>query len=367
MEIVRQKNVATYIVFPLVDADGDPVTGQGASADSEIDQWADGAAPTGFADCTNEATELGTTGVYYLSLTQAEMNEDYIVIKTSSSGAKTQVILIRTITGDPLLLATTTSGRLIEIDASNRVNVGAVMGTVQTAGDIIGDTNDIQARLPAALVSGRIDASVGAMAANVLTASAIADGALTAAKAAAGFFDAVWSVATRTLTGFSTSLALSVWDVLESAIVTASTIGLKVKTNLDAAMTSRSSHSAADVWAVGTRALTDKAGFSLAADQSAVTVGTVNALGTQAKADVNAEVVDALNVDTYAEIGQETPAATQTIRKMLGFLYKAWRNRSNQTSTLYQLFNDDATTVGQKATVSDDATTFEKGEIATGP
>ncbi len=36
------------------------------------------------------------------------------------------------------------------------------------------DTNDIQARLPAALVSGRMDASVGAMAANVMTAAATA-------------------------------------------------------------------------------------------------------------------------------------------------------------------------------------------------
>lgn len=36
------------------------------------------------------------------------------------------------------------------------------------------DTEDIQGRLPAALVSGRIDASVGAMAANVMTAAAAA-------------------------------------------------------------------------------------------------------------------------------------------------------------------------------------------------
>ena len=51
--------------------------------------------------------------------------------------------------------------------------------------------------------------------------------------------DKVWSSATRTLTAFSTSLALSVWDVLESAIVTASTIGIKLKTNLDATVSSR--------------------------------------------------------------------------------------------------------------------------------
>jgi hypothetical protein len=49
---------------------------------------------------------------------------------------------------------------------------------------------DIQARLPAALVSGRMDSSVGAMAANVLTATAINSGAITSAKFAAGAIDA---------------------------------------------------------------------------------------------------------------------------------------------------------------------------------
>ena len=59
------------------------------------------------------------------------------------------------------------------------VNTSHVGGTLQTAGDIIGDTNDIQARLPAALVSGRIDASVGAMASDTITAAAIAADAST--------------------------------------------------------------------------------------------------------------------------------------------------------------------------------------------
>lgn len=39
---------------------------------------------------------------------------------------------------------------------------------------LLADTNDIQSRLPAALVGGRMDASVGAMAANVMTAAAAA-------------------------------------------------------------------------------------------------------------------------------------------------------------------------------------------------
>lgn len=94
---------------------------------------------------------------------------------------------------------------------------------------------------------------------------------------------------------------------------------------------------------------------------------TAGDLTAAMKASVNAEVVDALNVDTYAEIGQETPAATQTIRKMIAYLYKAFRNRKTQTATTLSLYADDATTVDQKATISDDGTTYSHGEIGTGP
>ncbi len=60
----------------------------------------------------------------------------------------------------------------------------AALATVQS------DTDDIQTRLPASLVGGRIDASVGAMAANVLTAAAINAAAFTAAKFATDSIDA---------------------------------------------------------------------------------------------------------------------------------------------------------------------------------
>jgi len=84
-------------------------------------------------------------------------------------------------------------------------------------------------------------------------------------------------------------------------------------------------------------------------------------------ANINAEMVDVLFTDTDAEPAQGAPGATISLADKIGFLYKAWRNRSNQTATTYQLFNDDASTVDHKATVSDDATTAEKGEVAAGP
>lgn len=95
--------------------------------------------------------------------------------------------------------------------------------------------------------------------------------------------------------------------------------------------------------------------------------GSVGSLATQAKADVNAEVVDALATDTYAEPGQGAPAATAALSSKIGYIYKALRNKHTQTSTTFNLYADDASTVDQKATVSDDGTTFTRGEIAAGP
>mgnify|MGYP001593084298 CR=1 FL=1 len=132
MEIHRQINVATRIVFPIVDADGDTVTAATA-LDSESTTWADSSNPGAYADLTNEATEIGTTGIYYLILTAGEMNFDYIAIqvKTTSSGAKTQHILINT--------------RFSPIsNSAGRVDLGTWLGTALNA-----------------LISGRVDARSG--------------------------------------------------------------------------------------------------------------------------------------------------------------------------------------------------------------
>lgn len=85
------------------------------------------------------------------------------------------------------------------------------------------------------------------------------------------------------------------------------------------------------------------------------------------KASVNAEVLDVLNVDTFAEPGQEAPPATTTLVKKIGYLYKLLRNKITQTSTTLSVYDDAGTTVDQKATVSDDGVTYTRGEIGSGP
>jgi hypothetical protein len=76
------------IVFPLLDADGDPVSP--SSPDSERSLNGDT-----FADCTNEATEIATsTGVCYLTLTAAEMTADIVAVRIQSTGAKTTIVTL---------------------------------------------------------------------------------------------------------------------------------------------------------------------------------------------------------------------------------------------------------------------------------
>jgi hypothetical protein len=156
---------------------------------------------------------------------------------------------------------------------------------------------------PNALSSGRVDSRVGAMSANTITSAVIATDAITAAAIAT---DAIGSA----------ELAASAVTEIQSGLATSASI---------------------------------------------------SALNNLSAAQVNAEVVDALNVDTYAEPGQAAPGATVSLATKISYLYKAWRNRTTQTTTEYNLYGDDATTVDQKASFSDNGTTADRGEIATGP
>jgi hypothetical protein len=75
---VPRKNAAFRFYFAIrKPADGTLIT-TWAGADSEVSL--DGAA---FSDCTNEATEIGTTGCGYIDLTSSEMNADAVVLKVT--------------------------------------------------------------------------------------------------------------------------------------------------------------------------------------------------------------------------------------------------------------------------------------------
>jgi len=90
-------------------------------------------------------------------------------------------------------------------------------------------------------------------------------------------------------------------------------------------------------------------------------------LSTVTTAQVNAQMVDVLSVDTLTLPGQSAPPAAPTIAAAVGWLYKISRNKKTQTASQWSLYDDAGITVDAKATVSDDGTTSTKQEIATGP
>lgn len=135
------------------------------------------------------------------------------------------------------------------------------------------DTDDIQTRLPAALVGGRMDSSVGAMAANTLTAAALAADAVAEIQAA----------------------------ILSDATPFAGA-------NIDVAISTRAT-----------------------------------------PAQVNAEVLDVLAVDAFAE-PTGVPPATDTLSNKIGRVHQALRNQVvvNSNTAKKQFFDDAGVALWEK-------------------
>lgn len=219
---IPQKNVAYRVTFPIFDADGDLVTGA-TGLDSEVSK--DGGA---FADCTNEATEIATaSGMYYLDLTSTEMNADTVavIVKTSSSGAKTTPIVMYPEEAGDIRVNVTQFGSTNGTFSSGRPEVN----TTHAAGTAWG--------------SGAITAA--SIASDAITAAKIAADAITAAKVAsdvsAEIADAVWD---EDATGHQTQGTFG-QAIGDPGADTDTIFGL-VNTNLNATVSSRASQTSLD-------------------------------------------------------------------------------------------------------------------------
>jgi hypothetical protein len=87
--------------------------------------------------------------------------------------------------GDPVADTATIYAAVVTNAAGVDVAADIIAVKADTAAILVDTGTTLDGRLPAALVSGRIDASVGAMAAGTVTAAAIADNAIDAASIAA--------------------------------------------------------------------------------------------------------------------------------------------------------------------------------------
>ena len=218
-----KRAAAFTVTFPIYDNDGDLVTAA-AALDSEVDIDA-----AGFNDATNEATEVGTSGVYKLLLTAAEMTGDIIstITKTTTTNAKTGVNVMYTATRQLIDLAfPVISGNGIDV-AGGGVEVqtfqaGAITAAAFTAGAIDA----------AAIANAAIDAAT--FAAGAIDAAAIANGAIDAATFAAGAIDAA-AIASNAID--ADALAADVTTELRALVTGTSDAGGTTTTLVDAALT----------------------------------------------------------------------------------------------------------------------------------
>lgn len=154
----------------------------------------------------------------------------------------------------------------------------------------------------------------------------------------------VWAYGTRTLTAFSTALALSVWDVLESSIATASSIGLKVKNNLDAAITSRL---ASGNVTVGTNL--DKTGYSIGSGGIANTAFAAGAIDSAAlAASAGQEIADEM-------LNRDIAGGGSGGARIVRDAFRALRNRVRINSGTLEVYQENDSTVAWSAPVTTSA------------
>lgn len=239
------------------------------------------------------------------------------------------------------------------------------LATAAAATAIEADTQDIQSRLPSALVSGRmasdavaisgsttaadnVEANIGNLDAAVSTR--LASASYSAPPAAADVADAVWDEPTigHTTTGtFGRNLDGRV-SVVGSDVLTNGALLAIIDAKIDTidsivdAITAKTVNLPADP-----------------ADASDV-AAAIAALNDLSAAEVNAEVVDALATDTYAEI-TGVPGYSVSLAVMVRRLYASLINPIDVTSTK-KTFKNAAGTAQWEKDLSDDGTTY--GESA---
>lgn len=343
-----------------------------------------------------------SNGIYYAVLDATDTDTlGPLVIFCHVAGAlavRVECLVVTSAAYDVMTAATGDAYARLGAPAGASVSADVAAVKAETA-SIQTDTNDIQTRLPAALVSGRIDASVGAMATDTITSTALAASAVTEIQSGLSTLDAA---GIRTAVGLATANldtqldalptaaenADAIWDEALSGHATAGTSGKALSdvlvdtaeigaagAGLTALATQASVNTiddfldtevAAILAAVDTEVAAIKAVTDAIPDAGAMTsiatAASIAALNDISTAEVNAQVVDALATDTYAEPGS-VPSATATLAAKIGWLYTLARNKVTQTSTTQTVRNDADSADIATATCADDGTTMTRSEF----
>lgn len=183
MTTVKKGAVDQTFYFKLVDsAAGTPETGltianidatyvRNRAAAVKNDLTALAAVDTAHTD--NKGIEIDATnapGLYRIDFPDAAFatGVDKVILSVTCTGCDPAMMFIELADNEVVDVYSRIGAPVGASISADEAAVKTETASIQT------DTNDIQTRIPAALVSGRMDSSVGAMAANVITAAATA-------------------------------------------------------------------------------------------------------------------------------------------------------------------------------------------------
>lgn len=220
---IPQKNVAYRLYFSLRDAGNNLITSW-TGADSEVSK--DGGA---YADCTNEATEIGTSGTGYLDLTSTEMNADNVLLKITFTNAGSTPLVFSlfpeevgdirvNVTAYGGTAGTFASGRP-EVNMTHIAGAAVSSSTAQLGVNLVNIAGAAVSTTNAQLGVNVVNAGGTAWGSGAITAASIASNAITSAKIASGAISS-----TQIATGAITTAAFAA-GAINAAAIAADAIG----------------------------------------------------------------------------------------------------------------------------------------------
>lgn len=273
--------------------------------------------------------------------------------------------------------------------ATNKVQGVVLVDTTMANTDMVGTDNALlAASAPANFSDLAITVTTGLVDITQIAADKVWSTATRTLTSFGTLVSDIWANATRTLTGLGSSLVAEIWNALTSGLTTSGSIGKLLVDNVNTTISSRSSHGDPDPSGYIDAAISSRSSHTAAAvvdqvwdEAKAGHVGAgsfgkemqahslsseVLALNDITAAQVNAEVVDVIKIDTVAEMAQGAPPVSPTIEQILNYLYRMLRDKDETTATEIAVYDDAGTTKLIKAVLSDDGTTFTRGKFESG-
>ncbi len=289
----------------------------------------------------------------------------------------------RTLPAADYVVVGDTLARVTLVDTATTVTGGATeakQDTAQTDLNTITGTGGVLIGTDVMDRSGTLDINTKTITANAITATAINADAITEAKIADN------AIAAEHIANAAIDAATFAANAITSTVVADNTI-TAAKINADAITAAKIADDAIAAEHIATGAIVAATFAANAITSTVVADNTITAAKIGADAITNAKIADdaiaaenfatgAIAADAVAstaldnilmsDLAQGAPSVTASIVTAVNYVYEAWRNHSTTTATRYTLFKDDTTTELVRSTISDDATTFDKGEMATG-